>query len=466
MQKQKTATAAPKHSRRHVIKSSIWVFGGQIGGQVLRLASNLVMTRLLVPEMFGVMTVANTVIVGLALCSYFGLHHNIIQSPRGDEKIFLDSAWTMQILRGMLLWIIALLIAIGLYYANQAGMIPESSAYADPDLPAILAVLSFTALISGFESTKLATASRHMAVGRLTMIDLMCQLAGLLTMIAFALIHKSIWALVFGTLVGAILKVIVSYTMLPGEGNQLAWEKRSISDLFGFGKWILLTTIMGFFVKNSDKLILGALITPQMLGIYSIAIFMTAALQDILTKWAAAVVLPVLSRTHRENSHELSNVYYRFSQPFNIATLFLCGFLYNAGFIIIDLLYDSRYQSAGQMIQILSISLLGSRTILAEQVYLALGKPKLTVPMNIIQLVVLFTLLVPSYHYYGMQGALHVIALTILLTLPLTWYFLRKFGLLNWKRELITLPVLLAGYVSSILFVYAYKIIKAAIVQS
>ena len=88
-------------SVRHlVIRSSVWVFGGQMAGQVLRLISNLIMTRLLVPEMFGVMAVANTLIVGLQLCSYLGIHHNIIQSSRGDERIFLDTAWVLQIMRG------------------------------------------------------------------------------------------------------------------------------------------------------------------------------------------------------------------------------------------------------------------------------------------------------------------------------------------------------------------------------
>lgn len=90
-----------RHSRKHVIWSSVWVFGGQIAGQVLRLVSNLIMTRLLVPEMFGVMAVANTVIIGLALCSYIGLHHNIIQSSRGDDPDFLNTAWTMQVIRGV-----------------------------------------------------------------------------------------------------------------------------------------------------------------------------------------------------------------------------------------------------------------------------------------------------------------------------------------------------------------------------
>jgi O-antigen/teichoic acid export membrane protein len=163
-------------ARQLVIKSSIWVFGGQIGGQVLRLATNLIMTRLLVPEMFGVMAMANTVIVGLQLCSYFGIQHNIIQSSRGDERIFLDTAWVLQILRGVLIWFVALAMGLALYLANIYGALPTGSAYADDSLPLIIAILAFQPLISGFESTKLAVASRHMLVAKLTIVDLGCQL--------------------------------------------------------------------------------------------------------------------------------------------------------------------------------------------------------------------------------------------------------------------------------------------------
>lgn len=159
-------------AQKLVINSSIWVFGGQIGGQVLRLASNLIMTRLLVPEMFGVMAMANTVIVGLQLCSYFGIQHNIIQSNRGDERVFLDTAWVLQILRGMVIWLMALGLALTLYLANKYDLLPAGSAYADTSLPLIIAVLAFAPLISGFESTKLAVASRHMLVAKLTIIDI------------------------------------------------------------------------------------------------------------------------------------------------------------------------------------------------------------------------------------------------------------------------------------------------------
>jgi O-antigen/teichoic acid export membrane protein len=450
-------------ARQLIIRSSVWVFGGQIASQVLRLASNLIMTRLLVPEMFGVMAVANTILVGLYLCSYFGIEHNITQSSRGDERIFLDTAWVVQILRGVLIFLVALSFSIGLYFVNQAGMIPAGSAYTDLSLPIIIAVLSSTAIIGGFESTKIATAGRHMALGKLTLIDLGVQVLGLLTMIGFALVEKSIWAIVVGSLVSSLAKTLLSHVAISGTNNKFAWESRAFKELFGYGKWIFVTTIMGFFVRSSDKLILAGLVSSQVLGVYTIAIFVTNALQDIMSRWASAVAFPMLSKVHRERPEDLIKVYYKFRLPFDVIILFICGFLYNAGYILIEVLYDSRYESAKHMIEILSIGLIGSRVIIAEQCYLAVGKPRLIVPMNVLQLIALLALMIPAFHYFGMDGALYVIASAIIFTIPLTWYLMKRLGLLDWRLELISLPALLAGYVFSKLFIVAYESIKAGI---
>jgi len=451
----------PKISKRkYLINSSIWVFVGQFGSMLLRLASNLIMTRLLVPEMFGVMAIANTVMMGLFLCSYIGIHHSIIQNKRGAETVFLNTAWTIQVLRGAILCIFALVISIAVFTVNYLGVFPDGSVYSDSTLPYVIAALALSPLISGFESTNLASAFRNMLVKKLTQIEVGSQLVGILAMISFALIYKSIWALVIGSIVGAVAKVIAGYIVLPGQRNHFSWEKSAVYELFHFGKWLLLTTIMGFFVRYSDRLILGTLITPALLGIFSIAVFIINAIQDLLHAWVGKIVMPVLSEAYRNSPEDIGKVYYQFSLPFNIATLFLSGLLYGAGHVVIDFLYTEEFLTAGKMVEILSISLLGSRVIIADQFYLAIGKSRLQVPQNILQLAILFFGIIPAYRFYGIDGALYVIGCAILLALPITWFLLRRLGVLNWKQELVSLPALFLGYGFSKLFVMVINNLK------
>ena len=69
------------------------------------LASNLILTRLLFPEAFGLMALGSVVLVGLQMFSDAGIGPSIAQSPRGDDPEFLDTAWTAQVLRGVILWL-------------------------------------------------------------------------------------------------------------------------------------------------------------------------------------------------------------------------------------------------------------------------------------------------------------------------------------------------------------------------
>src|SRR5262245_57988175 len=136
--------------KHRVLAAGAWSLAGYAVSQVVRFGSNLAMTRLLVPEMFGVMAIASIVMVGLAMFSDLGLRQSIVQSRRGGDPAFLNTAWTLQILRGVLLWAIALTIAAALYVADRAGWVSAGSVYADPSLPGVIAALSFGAVIGGF----------------------------------------------------------------------------------------------------------------------------------------------------------------------------------------------------------------------------------------------------------------------------------------------------------------------------
>src|SRR5262245_66533122 len=98
--------------KKRVLKAGTWSLVGYGLSQAIRFGSNLLMTRLLVPEMFGVMAIATMLMIGLAMFSDAGLKQNVIQSNRGNDPAFLNTAWMIQILRGVLLWFFALCAAL------------------------------------------------------------------------------------------------------------------------------------------------------------------------------------------------------------------------------------------------------------------------------------------------------------------------------------------------------------------
>ena len=104
--------------RSRILRAGFWTFFGHISSQAVRLGSNLIMTRLLVPEMFGVMAIANLVLFGLALFSDVGIGQGIVQSRRGHDPVYLNTSWTVQIIRGIVIWLLALTLALVIYFIN------------------------------------------------------------------------------------------------------------------------------------------------------------------------------------------------------------------------------------------------------------------------------------------------------------------------------------------------------------
>src|SRR5690348_14457872 len=97
-------TAANQHSlKQRVFTAGVWSFASFGLSQAIRLGSNLLTTRLLAPEMFGLMAIAFLVTNCLAMFSDIGLHIHVIQGKRRDAK-FINTIWVMQIIRGSILW--------------------------------------------------------------------------------------------------------------------------------------------------------------------------------------------------------------------------------------------------------------------------------------------------------------------------------------------------------------------------
>lgn len=439
------ANAGGQSLRSRVLRAGAWTLVGHFASQLLRLASNLIMTRLLLPEMFGIMALANVILIGLQLVSDLGLRLNIVQSGRGRDPVFLNTVWTVQVIRGALLWLAALVVALALHFAAGTTWLPAASVYAEPQLPWIIAVIAFNAVISGFESTKLATASRDLVLGRLTLIELLCQISALVFMLVWVTFDRSIWALAVGSLFASTLRVVLSNTLLPGPANRLHWEPAAFREILHFGKWIFATSVVGFLAANGDRLMLGGLTDATMLGMYSIAFFMVSALRDIFSKLIHNVAFPAFSEVTRERPAQLKATYYKVRAPLDILTLLAAGVLFFAGHLLVRILYDPRYYPAGHMLEILSISLFELRYSVAGECFMALGKPQLLVPIIAIQAVALYALMPLAFAWGGFDGALWVIGGSVLLTLPVTFYFKIKLGLFDGARELRTLPWLLYG---------------------
>ena len=432
--------------RRRAISAGAWNLGALVTSQAIRLRGNLVMARLLMPEMFGIMVIATTVAMVLGLLSDIGLRQNIIQSKRGNDPVFLNTAWTVQIVRGFVLFALSLLVASLAWAAQVASIWPADSTYNAPALPLVLAFTSISALIYGFGSTKVAVAFRSFQQKKIVIIEVAAQFLGLLVMLGIGYFTRSIWSLVAAGLVSALVSTVLGHLWIQGPRNQLQWDGSALKELIRFGRWMLLSSAVGVLAMQGDRIWFGGSMSVAELGVYSIAVLMLGAIETGVQRLVGAVALPAFGEAARtDDPSRLRDLYYRFRFFLDLALLFACGFLFVVGPLIIGWLYDARYAGAGTMLAILSLSFFTLRFTLAHQAWLALGLTKFQAMDNIIRFVSLWTLLPLLLVIGGARFAVWGVALHALPTIFLIIYVNRRLNLFDIKRELVVLPVLGVG---------------------
>lgn len=429
------ATPTLSTLRGRVVRATAWTVVGYGLSILLRLGSNLLMARLLIPEMFAVIAIASMVMYGLAMVSDIGLGPSIVQSKRGSDPLFLNTAWTVQIRRGVLIWLAALTASLVIGQANRVGIVPVASVYANQQLPYAIAVLAFGAVISGFESTKLFEASRSLALRRLTQIEITSQVAGLLCMLAWVVFDRSIWALVAGGLGATVARTILSHTWLSGVANRWQCDNTALREIVRFGKWIFLSSILGFLVNSGDRILLGGMLSVSALGVYAIAFLLVSSVENLLGKFITEVTFPALSEVARDRLVDLKVTYYHFHIVVASVTFFVSGLLMVSGHALVAVLYDHRYGQAGWMVQLLAVGLLAIPYRVAPQCFMALGKPRLLSNIIMMRLIALFTITPIGFHFFGSWGALCGIVLSSFLSLPLTILYAVEHRLFDVRKE-------------------------------
>ncbi len=414
----------------------LWTFSGHFASLAIRLAGNLVLTRLLFPEYFGLMAIVQIFLTGLQMFSDIGITPSIIQNERGNEPRFLNTAWTAQCMRGFALWTVCSLLAW-----------PLAKFYEQPILMYIMPVTGFTAVIAGFNSTNLASARRKLSLARLTLLELSSQSVGLLATIAFAWKYQSVWSLVAGGLVTASTKMMLSHTALPGISNRFTWDREAFDEMFRFGRWIFVTSVLGFLVTQGDRLILGKLTSIEFVGIYTIAFFLTRACGEAIDKISVGVLFPSFAELHRDRPERLyTNL--RKCRLILIAANWMCSlFFILFGQQVIDLLYDPRYASAGWMLELLPLGgLVGVVNYTYTNAVLAVGQSRIVALLMATRIAVQLIAMTLGAHWGGELGVVLGASVVGLLLFPFNAFVMQRLGI--WQPE-VDLPVLAAALLVS-----------------
>ena len=387
---------------RHALKATLWTIIDYGSGQALRLVNSWVLTRLLFPAAFGRMTLVTTLIVGITLLSDIGLAPSVIQSKRGDEPSFLNTAWTLQVLRGGALWLAACLLAW-----------PAAAFYHDRTLLAVLPVLALSTLMTGFNSTSLLTLSRHMGVRRMFYFDFSSQIVALVVTVGWALKWPSVWALVAGNIATNLYRLALSHNarLMPGVRNRFQWDRTAVREIAHFGKWIILGTAFFFFASQGDRLILGKNVSLAMLGVYGIAFSLSDVPRSIINAFSYKVGYPFVSKRIHLPRAEFRAQFLRYRGYTLVVGGVLLSLMVNWGDVLVRTIYKPAYHEAAWMVPILALGLWHTLLYMTTgPVLFSLGKSKYNAVGNAAYCAAILVGIPVAFHFYGMLGAVIAVA--------------------------------------------------------
>jgi O-antigen/teichoic acid export membrane protein len=375
-----------------VLRGASWTVIGYGVSYAIRLGSSIVLSRLLFREAFGLSALISIYVTALQMFSDLGFGTNIVRSPRGGDPAFLNTAWTMQVIRGFVLWVLSILLAW-----------PVAMLYGQPLLTWLLPVAGLGAAIQGFNSTALFTCTRQLALRRVVMVELVTQVATLAVNVAIALVYPSVWALVIGGLVGNVVKMAMSHLYLPGHRHGFRWEAAAVTEVFAFGRWVFLSTLITFFAMSSDRLVLGKLISMSDLGLYTIALTLALAPRDLFERLANLLAYPVIARFWREPGGQpkvtaVRTVLLAFSA-------LICAPLIGVAQPLVNLLYDQRYHEAGSFLGVMLVGTwLQTVSVSYGVVLLSVGHPKYISLGVAVRTAIFFLLVFPVFRQFGTIG--------------------------------------------------------------
>lgn len=417
--------------KKLAIVGAAWTTVGYGGSQLLRLGSNLILTHLLAPEHFGVMAIVNVFMIGLAMFSDVGIGPSIIQNERGADRKFLNTAWTIQVIRGGVIWLCCLI-----------GAWPFSVFYGEPLLVWLIPVAGFAAVISGFNSTGLFSANRNLTMGYLTIIEIGSQIIAILVMIIMAKIHASIWVLVIGGLTSNFTKMIATHIWLADEHNKFHWDKAAASALVKFGRWIFMSTLLSFFLNSSASLILGKFLTMTELGLFTIASTLSKIVEQIYQQISNKILFPVYAKIRHMSVSEIRQRVFKIRSVIMLVFLPPSWVLVVFGQKIMDLLFDQRYHGAGWILSVLSAGFIPLIIAGIGPFYLAMGNSFLLMKVTAAKFIFYVGSMLIGWWFYGANGIICGMAASNTLAYLIENYLQRKYGIWIAKLDLI-------GFISS-----------------
>lgn len=388
---------------QHTVRGGFWVFSLRIVQQIFGLSRLVILARILAPHDFGLMGIALLTMATLETFSQTGFQQALIQK-KVDIRPYLDSAWTVLILRGFVLFAILYLIAP---YVAVFFNVPEAKP--------IIQVIGFSVFLQAFTNIGVIYFQKELEFNKEFIYQFAGTLADFIVAVSAVLILRNVWALVFGLLAGNAARCFVSYLIHPYRPH-LSSDLGKAKELFGFGKWVLASSILVFLITQGDDIFVGKYLGVAALGFYQMAYRISNMPATEITHVISQVASPAYSKL-QNNIPKLREAYLRVLQLTAFLSFPIAGLIFVLAPDFTQIFLGEKWMPMVPAMRVLVFAgLVRSIAATAGYIFYSVGRPKIDTRLQIIRLFVLAVLIYPFTVKWGILGTSFVVFLSIFIS--------------------------------------------------
>ncbi len=377
---------------RKVIKGGAWVLSIRIAGEVLALVKTIILARLLVPADFGLLGVALLTMSIFYTFSQTGIGQALVQK-RGDISEYLNVAWTVNLLRNTI-------IALCLFFSAPFA----AHFFNNPQVTPVLRALSLAPFLLGFNNPKMIFAQREFEFNKQFICEVAALIVEVLVAITLAFLWRNVWALVLALIAGNGTRLLFSYIVYTYK-PAFHFDHQKTRELFGFGKWIFISSILIFLVTQGNDIFVGKVLGLTMLGFYQMAYKISNLPTTQIAHVISQVTFPAYSKL-QNRTDQLRTAYLRVLRKtsllvFPIAALIL---LFASDFT--SLFLGAKWMPMVPALQVLALAgLVRSIAATTGPIFHGVGKPRIDTIWQGVRFFVMAALIYPCVIRFDIMGA-------------------------------------------------------------
>jgi len=413
----------------------------------------IILARLLVPEDFGLMGIALLSLATLETFSETGFSQALIQKQRVSQRD-LDATWTVAIIRGFILFSVLFLLApyLAIFFNS-------------PQAELVVRLIAFGLLFNSLTNSGIIFFQKEIDFKSQFFYQLTGDLTDFIVVISLALLWRNVWALVFGFLAGALVKMAFSYLIHPYR-PRWRWDKQRTRELFQFGKWIFLANLIIFFLTQGDDAFVGKFLGVAALGFYQVAYRLSNLPATEITHIISRVTFPAYSKLQK-NLTQFREAYLNTLSFVSFIAFPLVLGLFVLAPEVVKILLGDKWLPIIPALRILSLfGIIRAITGVGGSVILAAGKPQLIAYVTSIQLAIMAGLIYPFSVRWNITGVSLIVFLVSLISLPAQYLIIKQVKL-GWGKWLKTLspPVIASVLMALVLMVLKYFLRTTSLVS-